>query len=313
MSGRPRSRFRQSSTNSSDHSSRLFLRALFSGDGGISISGSAIHLEFCSTSELLARGVHHLLLRFDIVAHLRPRMTVSGRIAYGLSVTSKDQISRFARDIGFVPGCQKQRRLEEALELIDAEPQRKTNFDTLPREAWQVVRTACHSRGLSMRRLGIERTMPSQSVPRGLAMELANRLDDEDLASLASSDVLWDTVKSIRYVGLEPVFDLTVPEAHNFVANDFIVHNSTYARCGIITNVTPFEPEWEGYVTLEISNTTPLPAKIYANEGIAQVLFFESDEAVRGVVQGQGGEVPEPDRHHAAEDLTSEASHRCRS
>ena len=53
---------------------------------------------------------------------------------------------------------------------------------------------------------------------------------------------------------------------------------STYARCGIIVNVTPFEPEWEGYATLEISNTTPLPAKIYANEGIAQVLFFESDE-----------------------------------
>jgi dCTP deaminase len=53
---------------------------------------------------------------------------------------------------------------------------------------------------------------------------------------------------------------------------------STYARCGIIVNVTPFEPEWEGYVTLEISNTTPLPARIYANEGIAQVLFFVADE-----------------------------------
>jgi dCTP deaminase len=56
------------------------------------------------------------------------------------------------------------------------------------------------------------------------------------------------------------------------------VGKSTYARCGIIVNVTPFEPEWEGIVTLEVSNTTPLPAKIYANEGIAQVLFFESDE-----------------------------------
>ncbi len=56
------------------------------------------------------------------------------------------------------------------------------------------------------------------------------------------------------------------------------VGKSTYARCGIIVNVTPFEPEWEGYVTLEISNTTPLPAKIYAHEGIAQVLFFEADE-----------------------------------
>ena len=71
---------------------------------------------------------------------------------------------------------------------------------------------------------------------------------------------------------------------------------STYARCGIITNVTPFEPEWEGFVTLEISNTTPLPARIYANEGIAQVLFFEGDEPCEvsykdkaGKYQGQRG------------------------
>ncbi len=56
------------------------------------------------------------------------------------------------------------------------------------------------------------------------------------------------------------------------------VGKSTYARCGIIVNVTPFEPEWEGFVTLEISNTTPLPARIYAHEGLCQILFFQSDE-----------------------------------
>ena len=74
------------------------------------------------------------------------------------------------------------------------------------------------------------------------------------------------------------------------------VGKSTYARCGIITNVTPLEPEWEGFVTLEISNTTPLPAKIYSSEGIAQVLFFEGDEPPevsykdkKGKYQGQVG------------------------
>jgi len=72
------------------------------------------------------------------------------------------------------------------------------------------------------------------------------------------------------------------------------VGKSTYARCGLIVNVTPFEPEWEGYVTLEISNTTPLPARIYANEGIAQVLFFHADQVCevsyadrKGKYQGQ--------------------------
>jgi dCTP deaminase len=64
---------------------------------------------------------------------------------------------------------------------------------------------------------------------------------------------------------------------------------STYARCGIIVNVTPFEPEWEGYVTLEFSNTTPLPAKIYANEGVAQVIFFESDEVCETSYKDRGG------------------------
>jgi dCTP deaminase len=67
------------------------------------------------------------------------------------------------------------------------------------------------------------------------------------------------------------------------------VGKSTYARCGIITNVTPFEPEWEGFVTLEVSNTTPLPAKIYANEGIAQVLFFEGDEACETSYKDKAG------------------------
>ncbi|MBC6937674.1 MAG: dCTP deaminase [Chloroflexi bacterium] len=77
------------------------------------------------------------------------------------------------------------------------------------------------------------------------------------------------------------------------------VGKSTYARCGLIVNITPFEPAWEGYVTLEISNTTPLPAKIYANEGIAQVLFFEADEECetsyadkKGKYQGQTGVTP---------------------
>lgn len=74
---------------------------------------------------------------------------------------------------------------------------------------------------------------------------------------------------------------------------------STYARCGLIVNVTPFEPEWEGFVTLEISNTTPLPAKVYANEGLAQVLFFEADESCelsyadkKGKYQFQTGVTP---------------------
>ncbi len=85
--------------------------------------------------------------------------------------------------------------------------------------------------------------------------------------------------------GDHDVYCLTVPEAGNFaLAAGVFVRN-----CGIIVNVTPFEPEWEGYVTLEFSNTTPLPAKIYANEGVAQVIFFESDEVCETSYKDRGG------------------------
>jgi hypothetical protein len=111
---------------------------------------------------------------------------------------------------------------------------------------------------------------------------------DNDLASLIDGP-MWDVVTSIESAGEEPVFDISVPNLHNFLANDLFVHNSTYARCGIIVNVTPLEPEWEGHVTLEFSNTTTLPAKIYANEGVAQMLFFESDEVCATSYRDRGG------------------------
>ena len=93
-------------------------------------------------------------------------------------------------------------------------------------------------------------------------------------------------VKSVRNLpGTHDVYCLTVPEAGNFA----LAAGVFALNCGIIVNVTPFEPEWEGHVTLEISNTTPLPAKIYANEGIAQVLFFESDEPPETSYADRGG------------------------
>jgi hypothetical protein len=85
--------------------------------------------------------------------------------------------------------------------------------------------------------------------------------------------------------GDHDVFCLTVPEAGNFA-----LEAGVFVRnCGIIVNVTPLEPEWEGHVTLEFSNTTPLPAKIYANEGVAQVIFFESDEVCETSYKDRGG------------------------
>ena len=195
---------------------------------------------------------------------------------------------RFAERIGFAPGSLKQRLLDEQiLPMIFAQPRRRSNFDTLPKEGWAVIGAAAHSQGMSLASLQIRSTYP-QSVAMSAVAQVANATADPDIGSLADGP-LWDVVEQINAAGVEEVFDISVPKLHNFVANGLIVHNSTYARCGIIVNVTPLEPEWEGHVTLEFSNTTPLPAKIYANEGVAQMLFFESDEVCATSYRDRGG------------------------
>ena len=269
---------------------RRFLQALFAGDGGLYRSGEGVFLEYYSKSLRLIEDVRHLLLRFGVFSLIRRKRTAIGTDAFRIQITSREHVERFAKEIGFVPGSIKQKRLEkDVLPFISALQIRpKSNFDTLPAAAWAMLVAALGRANTSLARFGSRTADPRQSVPRQLFGTIALALACDELAALAEGPV-WDVVESIEPAGEEEVFDLTVPGSHNFVANDFIVHNSTYARCGIICNVTPFEPEWEGYVTLEFSNTTPLPAKIYAGEGCAQVLFFESDEVCETSYKDRGG------------------------
>jgi deoxycytidine triphosphate deaminase/intein/homing endonuclease len=465
---------------------RLFLQALFSGDGSIYYSDKGVFLEYYSKSRRLIEDVHHLLLRFGIFSLIREKTTAIGTRACKIQITDKDQILRFAQKIGFSPGSVKQRLLEEkVLPMIAAQPKRKSNFDSLPQEAWAIASTAARVGGLSLNSLNIHASS-HLPMPISAAVRVASVTGDPYLTPLIDGPV-WDEVERIEPAGFEEVFDISVPTLHNFIANDFIVHNSTYARCfrgdtrvalvngtaptleemarrhdageqfrgysvgengglivslldaprfigrdslleveldngerihatpdhmfmrrdgrmaaahslrpndalmplyrdlvrgyeevyqpidgsmyatqrladewnlrqqiyaevagthrhytdfdrrtkfrgsaayrnhkvvaigeiagdhdvycltvpeagnfalqggvfvqncGIIVNVTPLEPEWEGHVTLEFSNTTPLPAKIYANEGVAQMLFFESDEVCETSYKDRGG------------------------
>ena len=254
-----------------------FLRALFSGDGTIYGSDEAVFLEYTSMSRRLVEDVHHLLLRFGIVARLRAKTTALGTVAHRLQVTDRDTVRRWGQHLGFWPGSAKQIRLEtEFLPGLALRGSERTNFDTLPQEAWARLDGALTVAGITATQAGVVRRSSPQSLPRPLAAVAGMAAVDPELHDLATVGPVWDVVESIVPAGEEEVFDLSVPGAENFLANDLMVHNSTYARCGIIVNVTPLEPEWEGVVTIEISNTTPLPAKIYANEGIAQILFFRA-------------------------------------
>jgi deoxycytidine triphosphate deaminase len=270
----------QSIFTAPENSVRLFLQSLFSGDGSIYSSKAGVFLEYYSSARRLIEDVHHLLLRFGIFSVIREKTTAIGTRACKIQITDKEQVQRFSQMVGFTPGSLKQQRLDfEVLPLIRAQPRRKSNFDTLPSEAWSMIGMAARVGGA---------TQPSQSVPMWAAGRVALATGDMYVSPLLDGP-LWDVVESIEPAGEEEVYDISVPGPHNFVANDLIVHNSTYARCGIIVNVTPLEPEWEGHVTLEFSNTTPLPAKIYANEGVAQMLFFESDEVCETSYRDRGG------------------------
>ena len=251
---------------------RLFLQSLFSGDGGVYSSKAAVFVEYYSKSRRLIEDVHHLLLRFGVFSLIREKTTAIGTRTCKIQITDKDQIRRFAEQVGFTPGSVKQQRLDaEVLPMIRAQPRLRSNFDILPAEPWPMLA------------MGTGRTASYFD-----ARKVALATGDLYLSPLLDGP-MWDVVESIEPAGEEEVFDISVPNLHNFVANDLIVHNSTYARCGVIVNVTPLEPEWEGHVTLEFSNTTPLPAKIYANEGVAQMLFFESDEVCETSYKDRGG------------------------
>jgi len=271
---------------------RLFLQALFSGDGGLYKSKNnkaSFFIEYYSKSRRLIEDVHHLLQRFGIVSLMREKVTSIGTSAHKIQITDREQIMRFYEQIGFCENSIKQLRLEnEIMPLLREQPKRlRSNFDTLPQEAWAIVNKVAANHDISLNSLGIK-TSPKQSLSYNNLARVAQATANEELNALVDG-VLWDVIESIEPAGEEEVFDLTIPKTHNFVANGFVVHNSTYARCGVIVNVTPLEPEWEGHVTLEFSNTTTLPAKIYANEGVAQMLFFGADEVCETSYKDRGG------------------------
>jgi dCTP deaminase len=137
----------------------------------------------------------------------------------------------------------------------------------------------------------VRRALDDTGSIRGAARQLncdrsVFRRFPEVLAGFRGTPGRNHKVTAVRELpGEHDVYCLTVPEAGNFgLEAGVFVHN-----CGIICNVTPLEPEWEGHVTLEFSNTTPLPARIYANEGVAQMLFFESDEVCETSYADRGG------------------------
>ena len=212
----------------------LFLNRLFATDGWATVlaSGQA-QVGYASVSERLARQLQHLLLRFGVVAKLRQRWVKyrdSRRPAWQLDITDADSLRIFCTEIG-IHG--KQPAIDAVLQAL-AERGAHSNVDSVPPAAWALVERAKGSMSWAelARRCGFNATnmhVGKRGISRSRLARMAMVLDDPKLAALASSDVVWDRIESIRCTGMQQVYDLTVPGTHNFIANDVCVHNTTLA------------------------------------------------------------------------------------
>ncbi|HLO47176.1 MAG TPA: replicative DNA helicase [Kamptonema sp.] len=212
----------------------LFLNRLFSTDGWATVltSGQG-QLGYCSVSETLARQIQHLLLRFGIIAALRRRYVKyknTRRIAWQLDITDAKSIKTFISDIGIFGKEVAVGKVQEAL----ANKKYQTNRDLIPIEIWEEIAAAKGSEPWAVlaRRAEIKGYTNIHVGKRSLSRErlfiLATALESLSLQQLATSDIYWDEIVSIEPMGCKQVYDLTIPETHNFLANDICVHNTAF-------------------------------------------------------------------------------------
>jgi len=215
----------------------LFLNRLFANDGWATVlSSGQSQLGYASVSEKLVRQLQHLLLRFGVIASIKERYVTykqERRQVWQLDITDAKSIKNFLDDIGIFG---KEAACEKVREAI-SKRRYQTNKDLIPVEVWQELTNA---KGLEpwtslAKRAGIKSYSNIHVGKRALSRErlfqLAYALDDLPLQNLAASEVYWDEIVSIEYVGDKQVYDLTIPKTHNFVANDICVHNTAFSLC----------------------------------------------------------------------------------
>lgn len=236
----------------------LFLNRLFATDGWASVyaSGQA-QIGYATVNEKLARQVQHLLLRFGILAKLRQRWVRyhdARRSSWQLDITHADSLHRFVTEIG-IHG--KEEALHRVAEVLQNR-RLQTNTDLIPVEVWELLEEAkgAWSWAELARRAGVSASnihAHRRALSRERLARFAMALQSEALLALASSDVYWDRIESITALGHDQVYDLTIPETHNFIANDICVHNTSlamniaeHAVIGSKTPVAIFSMEMSG-------------------------------------------------------------------
>lgn len=242
----------------------LFLNRLFATDGWVALTeGQAPQLGYATASEKLARQVQHLLLRFGIIAKLRERNVPykqGTRRAFQLDITHGDSIRTFASEIGIFG---KEDRLSGALTRLST-AQTRNHCDLIPVEIWKELAELKANQSWSSlaQQAGLKGHSNIHAGRLSLSRErlkaLSEALGDQRLSGLAESDLYWDEIIEIQYQGERQVYDLTIPETHNFVANDICVHNTAFSLNIAQNAATMIQHHGEkavvGVFSLEMSN-----------------------------------------------------------
>jgi replicative DNA helicase len=234
----------------------LFLNRLFATDGWASVwtSGQS-QIGYSSVSERLARQVQHLLLRFGVIAKLRQRWVRYGdarRVSWQLDITHADSILRFADEIG-IHG--KETSIDAVYQSV-ASKRRQSNTDLVPVEVWILIEREKGQMPWSelARRAGVSCSNihpHRRAISRHRLARFAMALQSTELMQLADSDVYWDRIEQVTALGEKQVYDLTIPDTHNFIANDICVHNTSYAM-NIAENVALTQKEPVAVFSMEM-------------------------------------------------------------
>ena len=288
----------------------LLLNRLFATDGWASVLGSGQpQIGYASMSERLARQVTHLLLRFGVLARVsRKKVNYQGeqREIWQVLITQQASLLVFCEEIAIFGK-------EEALTRVKQATQRRSpndNVDTIPAEVWGSLERSKGSRSWArlFREAGLACSNSHagrRGLSRGRLLSLARALQDEHLADLASSDLFWDEVVAIEPTGCKQVYDLTIPQTHNFIANDICVHNTSFVLNVAINVAQPL-----------VVGNDPTGYETYEQPGGACVIFslempreqiasrILSSEARVDVQKMRGGRLQTEDWHN----LTQAAS-----
>jgi len=275
-----------------------FLRVLISCDGTIYKLGNYPRIEFSVSSQRLAQDVYHALTRFGIVAKLWGKKERRWRV----EITAPDSVLRYQAEIGWIG--EKALRFTGGALAERALPKRGSNYGHPPREVWDLVREPARRHKMTLSELGritgettktgkyagynphTRRSLPSYRLAR-----YAEVLEDETLLRAASSDLLWDEIVSIEDIGEHQVYDLTVPDGSNFIAQDICVHNTALAlnaiwhaagQKGMPVAIFSLEMSKEQLVQRLISQTTRIPAQALRS---GNVRAEDWPKLVRGVAE----------------------------